>query len=62
MIKALVRALYDSGDLPTKAHAVDVYRLAVETGEDSVEAVAEAMDFWGFDGSVAFDMALEIGV
>jgi len=61
MIRALVRALYESGDLPTKAHAMDVYNLAITSGEDSVEAVADAMDFWGFDGSIAFDMALEIG-
>lgn len=59
IVKPLVLALYDAGYLPTKGHATSVYVLARDT-EDSVESVANAMDFWGFDGSVAFDMYDEL--
>jgi hypothetical protein len=58
-MKELILALVESGDIPNKAIANDVYMLASIT-EDSVEAVAGAMDMLGLDGSVAFDMALEI--
>lgn len=58
-MKKLISALVESGDIPNKAIAQDVYALASIT-EDSPEAVAEAMDMLGLDGSVAFDMAMEL--
>lgn len=59
MMKELILALYESGDIPTKAWASNVYSLARDT-EDSVESVANAMDMMGLDGQAAFNMALEL--
>ena len=58
-MKALVIALWESGDIPTKTLAENIYALAKDT-EDSVESVANAMDMMGLDGSVAYDMAMEM--
>ena len=58
-MKNLVLALFDSGDIPNKQWAKNVYQLARDT-EDSVESVANAMDMMGLDGSVAYDMAAEL--
>ena len=58
-MKALVIALYRSGDIPGKTWAENVYALARDT-EDSVESVANAMDMLGLDGDVAYDMAMEM--
>lgn len=59
MLKDLVLALYHAGDIPLKSLAADIYAMARDV-EDSVESVANAMDFYGLDGSIAYDMALEL--
>lgn len=53
---ALVKALLESGDIPNRRIAADVFALASIT-EDSVEAVASAMDMLELDGSAAFSVA-----
>ena len=58
-MQVLIVELWKSGDIPTQAMGMDVFLLARDT-EISVESVANAMDFWGLDGSVAYDMALEL--
>ena len=58
-MKKLVIALFESGDIPTKTWANNVYSLARDT-EDSVESVANAMDMLGLEGEFAYDMALEL--
>lgn len=58
-MRELVIALYRSGDIPSRALAANIYALARDV-EDSVESVANAMDMYGLDGSIAYDMALEL--
>lgn len=57
-VRNLITALVESGDIPRNL-ANDVYTVALMS-EDSPEAVAEAMDMVGLDGSAAFSMADEL--